>query len=66
MDLFFRPVQVAVIAVFDTQHQVVVLTTEVVDKVETKKKRPLLLFIGASVETTVAKRLRTIMPNIIH
>ena len=57
MDLLFLPVQVADIAVFDTQHQVVVLTTEVVDRVETKKKRPLLLFIGVSVETTVAAKI---------
>ena len=66
MNLLFLPVQVAVIAAFDFQHQVVVLTTEVVDKVETKKKRPLLLFIGVSVETAVAKMPSTIMPNIIH
>ena len=66
MNLFFLPVQVAVIAAFDFQHQVVVLTTEVVDNVETKKKCPLLLFIGASVDTMVAKRPSTIMPNIVH
>ena len=63
MNLLFLPVQVAVIAVFDFQHHVVVLTTEVVDRVDTKKKRPFLSFIEASDDATVAKMPRTILPN---
>ena len=66
MNLLFLPVQAAVMAVFDFQQIVVVLTTEVVDKVETKKNRPLLSLGKASEETIVAKRPRTIMPNIIY
>ena len=63
MNLLFLPVQVAVIAVFDFQHHVVVLTTEVVDRVDTKKKRPFLSFIEASDDATVAKMPRIILPN---
>ena len=62
MNLLFLPVHTAFMA-FDFQQIVVVLTTEVVDKVETKKNRPLLSLGKASEETIVAKRPRTIMPN---
>ena len=64
MNLFFLPVQVAVIAAFDFQQMVVVLSTEVVDRVDTKKKRPFLSFLEASEEATVAKMPRIILPNI--
>ena len=64
MNLFFLPVQVAVIAAFDFQQMVVVLTTEVVDRVDTKKKRPFLSFVEASEEVIVAKMTRTILPKI--
>ena len=66
MNLLFLPVQGVVNAAFDFQQMVVVLTTEVVDKVETKKNRPTLSLGKFSEETTVAKRPRTIMPNIIY
>ena len=64
MNLFFLPVQVAVIAAFDFQQMVVVLNTEVVDRVDTKKKRPFLSFVDTSEDATVAKMPRTILPNI--
>ena len=58
MNLFFLPVQVAVMAVLDFQQRVVVLNTEVVDRVETKKNRPFLSFFEVSAEARVAKMPR--------
>ena len=58
MALLFLPVQVAVMAVFDFQQRVVVLNIEVVDRVDTKKKRPFLSFLEVSAETTVTKMPR--------
>ena len=50
-------------AVLDFQQSVVVDNTEVVDRVDTKKKRPFLSFIEASDDATVAKMPRIILPN---
>ena len=58
MNLFFLPVQVAVMAVLDFQQRVVVLNTEVVDRVETKKNRPFLSCFEVSAEESVAKMPR--------
>ena len=57
MALFFLPVQAAV-TVFDFQQMVVVLNIEVVDRVDTKKKRPFLSFLEVSAEAIVAKMPR--------
>ena len=45
-------------AVLDFQQSVVVDNTEVVDKVETKKKRPFLSFFEVSADARVAKMPR--------
>ena len=58
MNLFFLPVQVAVMAVLDFQQRVVVLNTEVVDRVETKKNLPFLSFFEVSAVASVAKMPR--------
>lgn len=58
MALLFLPVQVAVMAVFDFQQRVVVLNIEVVERVDTKKKRPFLSFLEVSADATVAKMPR--------
>ena len=58
INLLFLPVQVAVMAVLDFQQSVVVDNTEVVDRVETKKKRPFLSFFEVSADASVAKMPR--------
>ena len=58
INLLFLPVQVAVMAVLDFQQSVVVDNTEVVDRVETKKKRPFLSFLEVSADASVAKMPR--------
>ena len=58
INLLFLPVQVAVMAVLDFQQSVVVDNTEVVDRVETKKKRPFLSFFEVSADVSEAKMPR--------
>ena len=58
INLLFLPVQVAVMAVLDFQQSVVVDNTEVVDRVETKKKRPFLSFLEVSADASEAKMPR--------
>ena len=64
MALLFLPVQVAVMAVFDFQQRVVVLNIEVVDRVDTKKKRPFLSFLEVLEEETTVAKMPRITPDV--